>query len=168
MLNHLDIVLSVSSLGRKRGRRHSHPLIVAGAMLIAGGSSLFSANPAAEGEAARIIEVTGVKGGFVVHLGAGDGQLTAALRRNSRYQVQGLDRDATEFNWDEKPREFQAVEASTGRVFWKKEGAFASLTLAVDGQRVVYRVCLRANRELMGKSAATGNRPNHLFCLEPQ
>jgi outer membrane protein assembly factor BamB len=45
-------------------------------------------------EAADIIAATGVQGGFVVHLGAGDGQLTEALHRNSSYQVQGLERDA--------------------------------------------------------------------------
>jgi outer membrane protein assembly factor BamB len=48
----------------------------------------------AEQEAAQIIAATGVQGGLVVHLGAGDGQLTEALHRNSSYQVQGLERDA--------------------------------------------------------------------------
>ena len=82
-------------------------------MLIAGVSSLSSANPAAEGEAARIIQATGVKGGFVVHLGAGDGQLTAALRRNSSYQVQGLDRDATNV---QSAREWLLAEKLSGPV----------------------------------------------------
>jgi outer membrane protein assembly factor BamB len=52
----------------------------------------------AQGErelAKTILEETGVKGGFVVHLGCGDGRLTSALRANERYQVHGLDRDAT-------------------------------------------------------------------------
>ena len=56
-------------------------------------SSVLAANPAVETEAVRIIGETGVKGGFVVHLGSGDAQLTAALRRSDSYQVQGLDRD---------------------------------------------------------------------------
>ena len=34
-----------------------------------------------------------VKGGFVVHLGCGDGTLTLTLRPNSRFQVHGLDAD---------------------------------------------------------------------------
>ena len=42
--------------------------------------------------AKKILADTGVKGGFVVHLGATDGKLTAALRVNGSYQVQGLAR----------------------------------------------------------------------------
>jgi len=41
-----------------------------------------------------IYEATGVQGGLVVHLGCGDGRLTAALRANDRYLVHGLDSDA--------------------------------------------------------------------------
>ena len=44
---------------------------------------------------ADIIAATGVQGGVVVHLGCGDGSLTAALRVNGRYQVHGLTRDAS-------------------------------------------------------------------------
>jgi len=39
----------------------------------------------------EIIEATGVKGGLVVHLGCGDGKLTAKLHRNDSYIVHGLD-----------------------------------------------------------------------------
>jgi len=42
-------------------------------------------------EALKILEKTGVKGGLVVHLGCGDGRLTAALGASERYLVQGLD-----------------------------------------------------------------------------
>ncbi|MHC4540386.1 MAG: class I SAM-dependent methyltransferase, partial [Planctomycetota bacterium] len=49
---------------------------------------------AAQGpDAGQILEETGVKGGFVVHLGCGGGKLTAALRANSSYLVHGLDED---------------------------------------------------------------------------
>ena len=44
--------------------------------------------------ATEILETTGVRGGLIVHLGCGDGTLTAALRANERYLVHGLDRDA--------------------------------------------------------------------------
>jgi len=43
--------------------------------------------------ASRILAATGVKGGLVVHLGCGDGKLTAALRAGDNYTVQGLDPD---------------------------------------------------------------------------
>jgi len=44
--------------------------------------------------AREIVDVTGVKGGLVVHLGCGEGKLTAALRAGDRYIVQGLEGDA--------------------------------------------------------------------------
>ena len=40
-----------------------------------------------------IIEACGIKGGLVVHIGCRDGKLTAQLRVNDRFIVQGLDRD---------------------------------------------------------------------------
>jgi SAM-dependent methyltransferase len=42
------------------------------------------------------VSATGVKGGLVVHLGCGDGALTAALRANDSYLVHGLDADAAD------------------------------------------------------------------------
>ena len=41
-------------------------------------------------------------GGLIVHIGCGDGKLTAALRANDSYLVHGLDTDATNI---EKARE---------------------------------------------------------------
>ncbi len=43
--------------------------------------------------AEQILEATGVTGGLVVHLGCGDGKLTAALGAGSGYLVHGLDAD---------------------------------------------------------------------------
>ena len=48
------------------------------------------ASAAAAEDAQQILKQSGVQGGLVVHLGAGDGSLTAALRANDMYQVQGL------------------------------------------------------------------------------
>jgi len=45
--------------------------------------------------AARVISETGVRGGLIVHHGCGDGRLTAALRLDEGYLVQGVDVDAT-------------------------------------------------------------------------
>jgi len=47
----------------------------------------------AERSAEDILKGAGIKGGLVVHLGCGDGKLTAALRANDSYLVQGLDTD---------------------------------------------------------------------------
>ncbi|MHC4701263.1 MAG: class I SAM-dependent methyltransferase, partial [Planctomycetota bacterium] len=53
--------------------------------------------PAARAQQAvaeQILRISGVKGGLVVHVGCGDGRLTAALRANDSYMVQGLDTSA--------------------------------------------------------------------------
>ncbi|MCK5172216.1 MAG: class I SAM-dependent methyltransferase, partial [Planctomycetes bacterium] len=65
-------------------------------MLVICGLSLFCADRAAgaDSEAQRILDATGVKGGLVVHIGCGDGRLTAALRANDSYVVHGLDADS--------------------------------------------------------------------------
>ncbi len=42
--------------------------------------------------AKSIVEATGTRGGLVVHVGCGDGTLTAALRRSDAYLVHGLER----------------------------------------------------------------------------
>ena len=44
-------------------------------------------------EAMEILDSTGSKGGLVIHLGCGDGRLTAALRANDSYIIHGLDSD---------------------------------------------------------------------------
>ena len=56
-----------------------------------------------EQKAKQILEATGVKGGLVVHIGCGNGRLTAALRANDSYLVHGLDADMANV---EKAREY--------------------------------------------------------------
>ena len=52
------------------------------------------AGSAEEALAKEILAATGVRGGLVIHLGCGDGRLTAALRAGDSYLVHGLDADA--------------------------------------------------------------------------
>ena len=47
----------------------------------------------ATAQAKEIIDITGVQGGIVVHLGCGNGQLTAALRISNSYTVHRLEAD---------------------------------------------------------------------------
>ncbi|MDP6636459.1 MAG: PQQ-binding-like beta-propeller repeat protein [Phycisphaerae bacterium] len=56
--------------------------------------AVFTAN-ADTPNAKDTLAVSGVKGGLVVHVGCGEGKLTATLRANDRYLVHGLDTDAT-------------------------------------------------------------------------
>jgi len=53
-----------------------------------------AANPESAGEAQRILKATGLTGGLVVHVGCGDGSLTAALHADDAFLVQGLDTSA--------------------------------------------------------------------------
>jgi outer membrane protein assembly factor BamB/SAM-dependent methyltransferase len=46
-----------------------------------------------EQSASHILAATGVKGGLIVHVGCGDGRLTAALQVSDSYIVHGLDSD---------------------------------------------------------------------------
>ena len=65
-----------------------------GLTLVAVWLGLLLGSSARAADAAAILKESGVKGGLVVHLGCGDGKLTAALRANDSFLVQGLDADA--------------------------------------------------------------------------
>ncbi len=64
------------------------------AMLVGVVAGARSLGAVPDDEAARILEVTGVKSGLIVHLGCGDGKLAAALHAGDAYLVHGLDADA--------------------------------------------------------------------------
>ena len=53
-----------------------------------------TAEPSSVQTARDLVATSGVHGGLVVHVGCGDGRMTAALRVDDRYIVQGLDADA--------------------------------------------------------------------------
>lgn len=94
---------------------------------------LASASPAAaqtsrktaQSEAKQILRETGVRGGLIVHLGCGDGRLTAALRAGEGYLVHGLDTDA------------ENVAAARGHV--QSLGCYGSVSVARQtGRRLPY------------------------------
>jgi outer membrane protein assembly factor BamB len=68
-----------------------------------------AAQAAPADQAAEILEATGVRGGLVVHVGCGDGMLTAALRAGDGYLVHGLDRDPV--NVDKARKHIQSLGA---------------------------------------------------------
>ena len=70
---------------------HRPTLPIAGAVSIILVAACAAA--AAPDGAGDILAATGVKGGLVVHLGCGDGKLTAALRASESFLVHGLDAD---------------------------------------------------------------------------
>jgi outer membrane protein assembly factor BamB len=73
----------------------------------------------------RILRATGTRGGLVVHLGSGDGELTAALCAGRSYLVQGLDADAAK------------VEVARRHV--QSIGRYGTVSVdAFDGKRLPY------------------------------
>lgn len=51
------------------------------------------ANDDAKAQAKEILDISGMAGGIVAHLGCGDGKLTTALHLNDHYTVHGLEAD---------------------------------------------------------------------------
>ena len=104
--------------------RKTLALAVAAAMALAAISTLFTA----QGEvtswterAEQILEVTGVKGGLIVHVGCGDGKLTAALCAGDSYLVHGLEADPANV---EKARDHIRSQGLYGQVSverWSRE-----------------------------------------------
>ena len=64
-------------------------------------------------QAIRILDETGVTGGLIVHVGCGDGKLTAALLADDRYLIHGLDADAGDV---ERAREYIRSRELYGKV----------------------------------------------------
>lgn len=82
-------------------------------------------SPLLADEASDLLKLSGIQGGFVVHVGCGDGKLTAALKANDSYQVQGLSKDAS------------AIPAAREAV--AKSGAYGAVSLdAWDGKGLPY------------------------------
>jgi len=76
-------------------------------------------------QARRILDATNIKGGLIVHIGCGDGKLTAALRAGDSYLVHGLDTDT------------QAVR--TARENIRKLGIYGPVSAdTFDGKRLPY------------------------------
>jgi len=77
---------------------------------------------AAQGQqAAKILDDTGIRGGLIVHLGCGDGKLTAALRANDSYLVHGLDKNAENIEQARKHIESLALYGKVSVEHWKGE-----------------------------------------------
>ncbi|KPJ70327.1 MAG: hypothetical protein AMS14_10980 [Planctomycetes bacterium DG_20] len=78
-------------VGRLSGASVSLVALLPWALAAAGAPEAAAAEPS---PAAEILAATGVKGGLVVHVGCGDGRLTAAFGAGEPYLVHGLDGDA--------------------------------------------------------------------------
>ena len=81
---------------RKEKGKNFCVLLFTFALAVLGASPVITAQPmTAEQQAQQILKASNVKGGLVVHIGCGDGRLTAALRADpprADYLVHGLDR----------------------------------------------------------------------------
>jgi len=90
------------------------------------GVSVVMAQPiVSEQQAGRILDAANIKGGLIVHVGCGDGRLTATLHAGDSFLVHGLDTDA------------QAVR--TAREHIRKLGVYGPVSVDVfDGKRLPY------------------------------
>jgi len=94
--------------------------------VLAGILSILAANLAVAESATDILKGTGVTGGLVVHIGCGDGTLTAALHAGDGYLVQGLDTSAENVA---KARKTVSEKGLSGKVTAR----------AFDGKTLPYR-----------------------------
>ncbi|MGM0490383.1 MAG: PQQ-binding-like beta-propeller repeat protein [Planctomycetota bacterium] len=73
----------------------------------------------------ELLQASGIRGGLVVHVGCGNGELTAGLRASERYLVHGLDQDS------------RCVEQARERVW--KTGHYGQIAVAAfDGRHLPY------------------------------
>lgn len=94
-----------------------HAVLAALAFVLAVPGDVYS--DSAQQQASEILSSSGFCGGIVVHLGAGDGELTAALGREPGYVVHGLEPDAAKV---QTARENVRASGRYGRVsvqHWK-------------------------------------------------
>jgi outer membrane protein assembly factor BamB len=76
-----------------KGRMRAQPACLAGLIIC---SCLFTVEISKADSAKEILDASGVKGGLIVHLGCGNGILTAQLRAGDQYFVHGLDTNEAE------------------------------------------------------------------------
>jgi outer membrane protein assembly factor BamB len=80
-------------------------------------------SPRAESQRAReILDASGIRGGLVVHLGCGDGKLTAALRAGDGYLVHGLDRNARSVEMGREHIKSLGLYGKVSVELWRGEG----------------------------------------------
>jgi len=92
--------------------------------VIAAGPGAWAGDTPSE-RAKRILKATGVGGGLIVHVGCMDGKLTAALRADDSYLVEGLDTDAKNI--------------AAARAHIRSLGLYGKVSVApFDGRRLPY------------------------------
>ncbi len=100
-------------------------LVAAGMAVLLVLTTGLRAEESAEATAANILEAAGVTGGLVVHVGCGDGRVTAELHAHPGLLVHGLDRDE------------QAVAAARAHV--RNRGRYGPVSIEVlRGERLPY------------------------------
>ena len=117
--------------------------------------------------AQQIIESSGVKGGLIVHVGCGDGKLTAALRATESYVVHGLDREQRNVEAARAHIRSLGLYGQVSVEQWTGERLpyienLVNLLLVSDGERVAKEEMLRV---LAPGGVALAPRPSSLAPL---
>jgi len=131
---------------------------------------LFALAPVVRGadQAQAILSASGVKGGLIVHVGCGDGKLTAALRVNDSFIVHGLDADVTAAR---KHIQSLGLYGPVSVAQWDGKRLpyienFVNLLVVSDGSRVpdaeIMRVLAPNGIALVGGKKITKPRPKEI------
>jgi len=105
--------------------RHAPATVGLAALMIVLAAPSAHAAPSPEAQAKAILEAAAVRGGLVVHLGCGDGRVTAALRAGPAYLVHGLDADP--------------ASVAAARAHVREKGLYGPVTVdGLDGHRLPY------------------------------
>ena len=101
-----------------------HFLFALAAIAVCAAAALLAPLSSAQ-DATAVLTQAGIKGGVVVHLGCGDGTLTAQLRAGEQYLVHGLDTDPG--------------QVDTARHRLRDQGVYGPVSVDVwDGRRLPY------------------------------
>jgi len=136
-----------------RGKMLPASLVVGLAILAVGGPPAQAAGAAADALARQILTATGVQGGLIVHVGCGDGRLTAALHTSDAYLVQGLDTDASKVETARRHIRSLGLGGKVSATRWDGKRLpyvddFAALVVAEDATGVSDTEILRILRPL--------------------
>ena len=126
----------------------------------------------ARGENARdILDSAGIKGGLIVHVGCGDGKLTAALRANDSFIVHGLDTDEKNVEAARKHIQSLGLYGKIAVAQWDGKRLpyienFANVIVVSDGCRVaddeIMRVLAPNGVALVGGKKTVKPRPKEI------
>jgi outer membrane protein assembly factor BamB len=141
--------------------------VILGIAALAATATITFADPAQD--ARELLAASGIKGGLIVHVGCGDGKLTAALRANDSFIVHGLDTDAKNVDAARRHIHSLGLYGSVSVASWNGKRLpyienFVNLIVVSEGVRVssdeIVRVLAPNGVALVGGKKTVKPRPS--------